>query len=193
MMPNSIRFRPSVGACPAPILNRPRPTHVIAFSREAVYWEADWRADPRDIVVAGVPSLTQQREIVFYDGHCGLCHRGVKFVLKHDRSGTAFRFAPLQGETFQTRVPVDQRANLPKSLVVQTRDGSLLMRSNAWIHILRRLGGGWKVVAAFMAVIPRPLRDVVYDFVARIRYRVFGRRDDLCPVVPPDLRARFDP
>ena len=48
-------------------------------------------------------------------------------------------------------------------------------------------------MAAFMAVIPRPLRDVVYELVARIRYRVFGRRDDLCPVVPPDLRARFDP
>ena len=48
-------------------------------------------------------------------------------------------------------------------------------------------------MAAFMAVVPRPLRDVVYGFVARIRYRVFGRRDDLCPVVPPDLRARFDP
>jgi predicted DCC family thiol-disulfide oxidoreductase YuxK len=48
-------------------------------------------------------------------------------------------------------------------------------------------------MAAFMAVIPRLLRDVVYDLVARIRYRVFGRRDDLCPVVPPDLRARFDP
>jgi predicted DCC family thiol-disulfide oxidoreductase YuxK len=48
-------------------------------------------------------------------------------------------------------------------------------------------------MAAFMAVIPRPLRDVLYDFVARIRYRVFGRCDDLCPVVPPDLRARFDP
>jgi len=117
----------------------------------------------------------------------------VKFVLKHDRSETAFRFAPLQGETFQAKVPVDLRANLAKSIVVQTRDGSLLMRSNAWIHILRRLGGGWKVIAAFMAVIPRPLRDVVYDFVARIRYRVFGRRDGLCPVVPPDLRARFEP
>jgi len=144
-------------------------------------------------VVAGVPLLTQQTEILFYDGHCGLCHRGVKFVLKHDHLGTAFRFAPLQGKTFQARVPVDQRAGLPDSMVVQARDGSLLMRSNDWVHILRRLGGGWKTMAALVAVIPRPLRDVVYDFVARIRYRVFGRRDDLCPIAPPDLLARFDP
>lgn len=140
-----------------------------------------------------MPTITQQGEIVFYDGHCGLCHRGVKFILRHDRSATAFRFAPLQGETFQARVPLDQRANLPENIVVQTSDGSLVMGSNAWIHILRRLGGGWKVAAASMAAVPRPLRDAVYDFVARIRYRVFGRRNDLCPDVSPDLRARFDP
>jgi predicted DCC family thiol-disulfide oxidoreductase YuxK len=113
--------------------------------------------------------------------------------LKHDRLGTAFRFAPLQGETFRARILADQRANLSKSMVVQTHDGSLLIRSTACIHVLRRLGGGWKVIAAFTAAVPRPLRDVVYNLVARSRYRVFGRRDSLCPVVPPDLRARFDP
>jgi predicted DCC family thiol-disulfide oxidoreductase YuxK len=67
------------------------------------------------------------------------------------------------------------------------------MRSNASLYILRSLGGGWKTLAKVLGVVPRGLRDLVYDFVARIRYRVFGRRDDLCPIVPPDLRARFDP
>ena len=140
-----------------------------------------------------MPPANQQTEILFYDGHCGLCHRAVKFILKHDRSGTAFRFAPLQGQMFQTRVPVDQRAGLPDSMVVQTYDGSLFVRSNAWIHILRRLCGSWKIMAAVVAPIPRPLRDAVYDLIARIRYRVFRRRDDLCPIVPRDLRMRFDP
>ena len=131
-------------------------------------------------------------EILFYDGHCALCHRAVKFVLKHDRSGRAFRFAPLQGETFQARVPPEQRATLPDSVVVLTADGGLLIQSNAFLHILRRLGGGWKFRAGVIGVVPRPLRDAVYNIVARIRYRVFGKRDDLCPIVPPDLRARFD-
>jgi len=132
-------------------------------------------------------------EILFYDGHCGLCHRTVKFVLKHDRSGSAFRFAPLQGTTFESRIAPDRRAGLPDSIVVLTNEGSLLVRSDAFLHVLRRLGGGWRILANAQAVIPRPLRDLVYDFVARIRYRVFGKRDDLCPIVPPDLRARFDP
>jgi len=137
--------------------------------------------------------LTLPTEILFYDGHCGLCHRAVKFVLQQDRAGTAFRFAPLGGATFQVRIPIPQRTGLPDSMVVQTRDGSLLMRSDAWVHVLRRLGGRWKLVGSFLNVIPRPLRDFVYRAVARTRYRIFGRRDEVCPMVPPDLRARFDP
>ena len=132
-------------------------------------------------------------ELFFYDGHCGLCHGAVKFVLKHDRSGKAFRFAPLQGETFAARVPVEKRAGLPDSVVVLTADGNLLIRSDAFLHVFRQLGGGWKLLAGVLRVVPRPIRDAVYDMVARVRYRVFGTRDDVCPIVPPDLRARFDP
>jgi predicted DCC family thiol-disulfide oxidoreductase YuxK len=145
------------------------------------------------VLCFSVLPVAQKSEYVFYDGHCGLCHRAVKFILKHDRSGSAFRFAPLQGETIQSRVPADRLASLPDSFVVLTRDGTLLMRSNASLYILQSLGGGWKILANILHVIPRSFRDLVYDFVARIRYRVFGRRDDLCPIVPPDLRARFDP
>jgi predicted DCC family thiol-disulfide oxidoreductase YuxK len=140
-----------------------------------------------------VPPAASSPEILFYDGHCALCHRAVKFVLKHDRSGNAFRFAPLQGATFQSRVPASRRAGLPDSVVVLTADGTLLVRSSAFLHILRRLGGRWKSLGGTLGLIPRPVRDMVYDFIARIRYRVFGTRDDLCPVVPPDLRGRFDP
>jgi predicted DCC family thiol-disulfide oxidoreductase YuxK len=132
-------------------------------------------------------------EILFYDGHCALCHGAVKFVLRHDRSGNTFRFAPLQGAAFQSLVPAAGRAELPDSVVVLTDDGTLLVRSNAFVHILRRLGGGWKILAGLIAVVPRPLRDVLYDFIARIRYRVFGKRNDLCPIVPLELRDRFDP
>jgi len=140
-----------------------------------------------------MPLPPQKPETIFYDGHCGLCHRAVKFVLKHDRSGTAFRFAPLQGETFQASVPADRRGSAADSVAVETDDGSLLARSDACIHVLRRLGGRWRILAALVAVIPRPLRNALYSFIARVRYRVFGRRDDLCPVVPAALRGRFDP
>lgn len=137
--------------------------------------------------------LGEQTETLFYDGHCALCHGTVKFVLKHEKGGAAFRFAPLQGETFQALVPAERHATLPDSIVIRAADGSLLTRSDAALHMLRRLGGAWRILAAILAVIPGALRDAVYDFVARVRYRVFGKREDLCPIVPSELRARFDP
>jgi predicted DCC family thiol-disulfide oxidoreductase YuxK len=135
----------------------------------------------------------QKPEMLFYDGHCGLCDRAVQFVLKHDRGEGRFRFAPLQGLTFESMVSAGQRTQLPDSVVVLTQEGSLLVRSNAFIHIFRRLGGGWRLLANVLAVIPRAIRDLAYDFIARIRYRIFGRHDELCPIGPPELRARFDP
>jgi predicted DCC family thiol-disulfide oxidoreductase YuxK len=140
-----------------------------------------------------VPPFAEKTETLFYDGHCALCHGTVQFVLERDRTGAAFRFAPLQGETFQAQVPTEQRAGLPDSIVIRTADGSLLARSDAVVRILQRLGGGWRILASILALIPRGLRDAVYDFIARVRYRVFGKREDLCPIVPPDLRGRFDP
>jgi predicted DCC family thiol-disulfide oxidoreductase YuxK len=132
-------------------------------------------------------------EILFYDGHCGLCHRSVKFVVGRDADGAAFRFAPLQGPTFEAMVPPASRHALPDSMVLLTAEGRLLLKSDAWLHILRRLGGVWKVLGAVCRVFPRALRDAVYDLVAAVRFPIFGRRDDLCPVIPPALRSRFLP
>lgn len=140
-----------------------------------------------------MPPLEGKSETLFYDGHCALCHSSVKFVLRHDRSGNAFRFAPLQGGTFNSQVPEESRRGLPDSIILRTADGALLARSDAMIYILKRLGGGWKIQAAILAAIPRPVRNGMYDFIARIRYRVFGTREDLCPVIPPTQRQRFDP
>jgi predicted DCC family thiol-disulfide oxidoreductase YuxK len=140
-----------------------------------------------------MPPFAEKTDELFYDGHCALCHGTVEFVLKVDRGGTAFRFAPLQGQTFQTLVPMEQRMGLPDSIVIRTADGALLARSDAIVRILGRLGGGWKIWGSILAAIPRGLRDGLYNLIARVRYRVFGKRDDLCPVVPPALRQRFDP
>lgn len=131
-------------------------------------------------------------ERLFYDGSCALCHGAVRFVLARDPEGSAFRFAPLDSLAFRSVASDEERAQLPDSLVVATEDGRLLTRSDAVLHLLRRLGGGWGVLASLGRWVPRPLRDLAYDFVARVRYRVFGRKDDACPVIPPALRSRFD-
>jgi predicted DCC family thiol-disulfide oxidoreductase YuxK len=132
-------------------------------------------------------------ERLFYDGHCGLCQRSVRLILAEDATGSAFRFAPLQGETFQALVPAKEREALPMSIVVQTEKGALLTRSSGVLHILRRLGGAWRLLAGLLVLLPARLRDRLYDGVARIRHRLFARPGELCPLMPPSLRARFDP
>ncbi len=145
--------------------------------------------DPQGSVIQVIVSP----ELLFYDGHCGLCHRAVVFVINHDPEGKLFRFAPLQGETFQSRIPENQRATLPDSMVIETENGALLLRSDAWIHILRRLGGKWNFLANLLSPTPRPVRDFFYNRIASIRHKLFRRRDDICPLVPPELGARFNP
>jgi predicted DCC family thiol-disulfide oxidoreductase YuxK len=116
----------------------------------------------------------------------------VRFVLWADRGGS-LRFAPLGGETFLRLVPAEEREGLPDSLVLRTSEGRLRTRSVAVVQTLRILGGPWRLLAALVALVPRALADAFYDGVARIRYRLFARPPDVCPVVPAALRSRFDP
>jgi predicted DCC family thiol-disulfide oxidoreductase YuxK len=130
--------------------------------------------------------------MVFYDGACGLCHRTVRFAIARDLDGRRFRFAALGSEAFRRLVPEALRRGLPDSIVVLTPDGALLSRSAAIIHILDRIGGPWRLQARLLALVPRGIRDLGYDGVARVRHRLFRRPPDACPVTPPELRARFE-
>lgn len=130
-------------------------------------------------------------ETIFYDGHCGLCHRIVRFVLAEDPAGRAFRFAPLDSDAFRAAVPPPRPASLPDSIVLRTAEGTLLTRSEAILHTLRRLGGAWRVLADVVGLIPRRMRDAVYDGCARVRHRLFRAPVAACPIVPSDLRQRF--
>jgi len=129
---------------------------------------------------------------IFYDGSCGLCHRTIRFALTRDPGGLLFRFTPLQSERFRHLIPADRRQRLPDSIVVLTADHRLLTRSDAVLHMMRRIGGVWAALSALGALVPRPLRDAAYDAVARVRARLFRRPDAACPLVPRELRDRFE-
>ena len=137
--------------------------------------------------------MNRQHTLVFYDGHCGLCHGAVLFALRRDTDGDRFRFAPLQGETLRQQLSEDRIAELADSIVVIGVDGSMLQESDAVLLILEQVGGGWKVFGRISSWVPRPLRDGVYRGIAKIRHRLFRRQTDLCPMVPVDLRSRFLP
>jgi predicted DCC family thiol-disulfide oxidoreductase YuxK len=137
------------------------------------------------------PKSVGQRATVFYDGHCGLCHSFVRFILAEDRRGGNIFFSPLQGEHFGSSVPLSQRAGLPDSVVVQTGAGRLLVRSAAVVEILQRLGGVWRLIGVMAACLPRKLLDGCYDLVARLRLKLFTPPVAACPLLPADLQERF--
>lgn len=131
---------------------------------------------------------------LFYDQDCGLCQASVRFVLAEGPGDASLRLAPLGGETFERLLPPERRERLPDSLVLVEEGGAPELRSVAAIRLLERIGGVWGWLGAVLRLVPRPLRDAVYDVVARLRHRIFPPPESVgCPVTPPELRRRFDP
>lgn len=137
------------------------------------------------------PRRAEDLDTLFYDGTCGLCHRVVRFVLAEDTNGDRFRLAALDSDAFREEIPEEKRKDLPDSVVVCSADGTVRVRSDAILHLFSRLGGAWRVLAWGMGLVPRPLRDLVYNFIARIRHRLFSRPAQACPILPGHLMARF--
>jgi predicted DCC family thiol-disulfide oxidoreductase YuxK len=131
--------------------------------------------------------------IILYDGVCGLCNRFNRFVLARDPAGR-FRFAALQSAIAGKILARHDRDSRDLDTMYLVLDPGLpgerlLSKSDAALWVLRALGGGWRAAAA-LRVLPRPIRDLGYDLVARTRYRIFGRHDS-CPLPDPRHRARF--
>jgi predicted DCC family thiol-disulfide oxidoreductase YuxK len=137
------------------------------------------------------PRRYLQFDWLLYDGACGLCHRSVRFVLAEDLFHR-FRFAPLGGTTARDLTSSADPATLPDSVIVVTEDGAILTRFAAVRYILRQLGGLWRVLWIVTAIVPSPLGNVGYDFIARVRHKLFAKPDDVCPLLPAHLRDRFE-
>ena len=125
---------------------------------------------------------------VLFDGHCNLCSGSVKFIIRWDRH-RRFHFASLQSEV--GRRIVEQFGGNPADIetILLLEDGRLYDRSSAALRIARRLGFPLPLFSALL-VVPAPLRDLVYRWIARNRYRWFGRTD-ACMVPTDELRSRF--
>jgi predicted DCC family thiol-disulfide oxidoreductase YuxK len=134
-----------------------------------------------------IDGLEAQQMLILFDGHCNLCNGAVQFVIKRDNKDR-FRFAALSwpaGDALRQKFPVLQEAD---SIVCYDGD-KVWLRSSAALKIAGKMGGLWPAFGIFW-VVPRPLRDAVYSFVARNRYRWFGRKD-ACMLPTPALQNKF--
>lgn len=132
--------------------------------------------------------MSDRRSIIVFDAECLLCSANAQFVLNHDRRGH-FLLASMQGEAgsaLYRRFGIDPAD--PDTLIVVEGDRAL-RDSDAILAIWARLGWPWRAATAFR-LIPRLLRDPVYRWVARNRYRLFGKRDT-CWLPAPVFRDRM--
>jgi predicted DCC family thiol-disulfide oxidoreductase YuxK len=138
-------------------------------------------AEPREVAADGGP-------IVFFDGVCALCDGFVRFVVARD-AARRFRFAPLQGTTFQELAVAAPR---DLSTIVLADGSGLHDRSAAVLRVLVSLPAPWGILGRLLLWVPRPLADAAYRFVAAHRYRWFGRHE-YCAIPSPGDRLRFLP
>jgi predicted DCC family thiol-disulfide oxidoreductase YuxK len=140
-----------------------------------------------------VPRITMKEHcelknapLIFYDGHCSFCHQSVQFILRRD-SSAIFHFAPLQGSTAKTHLPRHLREDTD-TLILLDKAGNYHTESTSVLKILVSLGNVY-FLAGFFLWVPRPVRDFVYRWIAKNRYRWFPKTSCLIPTSAE--RSRF--
>ncbi len=137
------------------------------------------------------PSLAihpQPDHLVFFDGVCNFCNASINFIMKHDKNGQ-FRFAPLQSDLAKKKLPhfgIDP-GNMETFVLLESEQ--VYTRSTAALRIARKLNGLWPLLYGLI-IVPPFIRNFVYDFVARNRYRWFGKMES-CRVPTAEERSRF--
>lgn len=126
--------------------------------------------------------------IILFDGICNLCDRAVQFVIRHDPEAK-YKFASLQGETGQLLLKNLGRPLNTLDSFILIDDNKAYTRSDAALLIARDLKGPVKALYGFI-IVPRFIRNAVYHFIARNRYRMFGKKTQ-CMIPDTSIKSRF--
>lgn len=133
--------------------------------------------------------MNDEAPILLFDGVCNLCNGVTRFVIRHDPSPARFRFAALQSAAGRRLLREHGLPEEELDTFVMVDGGRAYVRSTAALRTLKKLGLPWSLAYAAI-IVPAPLRDLVYRFIARHRYRWFGTRAE-CMVPTPEIKARF--
>jgi predicted DCC family thiol-disulfide oxidoreductase YuxK len=130
----------------------------------------------------------KQQPVILFDGVCNFCNGAVNFVIKRDKKAV-IQFAPLQSEKGRLYM---RQFGLPENDIktfVFIEDNKAYTRSAAALKVCRYLGALWPLFYGLI-IIPKFIRDGIYNFIAKNRYKWFGQKEQ-CMVPTPDVRKRF--
>ncbi|WP_078412990.1 thiol-disulfide oxidoreductase DCC family protein [Priestia abyssalis] len=126
--------------------------------------------------------------IILFDGVCNFCDGAVQFIIKRDPKAH-FSFASLQSKPGQNLLIKWELPTDTFNSMVYVKENRVYMKSTAALKIARELKGFWPLLYVLI-LIPKPIRDIAYDLIAKNRYKWFGQKDE-CMVPSPDVRKRF--
>lgn len=138
--------------------------------------------------MGAVIPLNNQKPIIIFDGVCNLCNGLVNFIIDRDANAT-FQFVALQSELAKLILKDSAHVIFDASTIVLINGEKIYFKSSAALHIAKRLGQGWSLFYA-MIILPVFIRDGIYDFVAKNRYRWFGQLES-CRIPTAEIIDRF--
>ena len=130
----------------------------------------------------------ENKSIILFDGVCNLCNNSVQFIIKRDKK-QRFLFSSLQSDAAQDILLQFQLKNSDFDSIIFIENGKVYQKSTAILKISKYLSGIWKLSYGFI-IIPKFIRDTVYTFIAKNRYKWFGKRD-VCMIPSKGLKLRF--
>lgn len=134
-------------------------------------------------------NLPSNKKIILFDGVCNLCNASVQFVIKHDKKDL-FRFVALQSDLGQQIIAhIGMNTQNIDSIILYEPGIAYHYKSDAALEIAKSLGGIFYFAGIFN-IFPMALRNILYDYVARNRYRWYGKRES-CMLPTPELKAKF--
>jgi predicted DCC family thiol-disulfide oxidoreductase YuxK len=126
--------------------------------------------------------------IILFDGVCNFCNNTINFLIRQDKKGV-FHFAPLQSEIGQSLLRQQGLDQQQFDSFVLVTNSKAYLKSSAALQLIQHLPWYWQW-ARLLWVVPRPIRDGVYNWIARNRYKWFGKKD-ACMIPTPEVRSRF--
>lgn len=126
--------------------------------------------------------------IIFFDGVCNLCNSSVNFVIDRDPEAK-FTFAPLQSDFANDTLKSTNVDSHDLESIIFLSNGKFYSRSRAALEIANKMKGIWPMLYVFI-IVPRFVRDFIYNWIAKNRYKWFGKRES-CRIPTPELKARF--